>query len=604
MYNFASNEDGERKVLIEEITLKTGIDEAKIEKDFWMCLVMRYLFQDSPWKERMIFKGGTSLSKAYGVIERFSEDVDIVLDWRMLGYAFEEPWEERTKSKQGLFVKEAGVKTTELLREEFLPRINRDIEELTGHGGRFFIRQDERKRHSEHTIGFDYPKSHNLSSHLPEIRLEFGGFSSWIPWRMMRITSIIGERYPQVFEEASIRVPTSHVERTFWEKIVILHKEAHRPPSTRVADRYSRHYYDVYRLYNSAYRESILASIELLREVHKFNNKFYFASYAKYLEAWPGTLKIYPTEKNIDILRRDYLNMKSMFYGDYPNFDLILSEIKRIETEINALTRAGDFGRRRRWAASADKAPSSAGRKWRAARRCEDGARRRRSRERGGLGSRVLEQLPAGEEGAQDVAVLGQLLPAALLAVQYGADRGHVEPGQLYALAGLQEGAAGGDHVLQHHHGVALPEVGQALHELVGAVALGLLAHEQALQGLALLPGDDGGGGDQGVGAHGHAAHGLDVHALGAQLGDELLEERADEPGALGVEGGHAAVEVVVAASAGREQEVALPVGALHQDAGETALEFVVHGLFCAGAALEAGRGAAPSWFPRAVWLA
>jgi len=72
-------------------------------KDFWVCWTLDYLFQDSPWKDRMAFKGGASLSKVYRAIERFSEDIDPILYWRLLGYSEDEPWQERSPTKQDAF---------------------------------------------------------------------------------------------------------------------------------------------------------------------------------------------------------------------------------------------------------------------------------------------------------------------------------------------------------------------------------------------------------------------------------------------------------------------------------------------------------------------
>ena len=89
---------------------KTGLHDAIVEKDFWVCLTLDYLFHRSPWKKAVTFKGGTSLSKGYHLISRFSEDIDLILDWRVLGYGVNEPWEKRSNTKQDAFNKEANRK--------------------------------------------------------------------------------------------------------------------------------------------------------------------------------------------------------------------------------------------------------------------------------------------------------------------------------------------------------------------------------------------------------------------------------------------------------------------------------------------------------------
>ena len=98
----------EREALFRNTAYKMGISEAVIEKDFWVCYMLDYLFHRCAWKDNLAFKGGTSLSKAYNLIKRFSEDIDLILDWRVLGYSADEPWEQRSNTKQDAFNKEAN----------------------------------------------------------------------------------------------------------------------------------------------------------------------------------------------------------------------------------------------------------------------------------------------------------------------------------------------------------------------------------------------------------------------------------------------------------------------------------------------------------------
>ena len=93
MIRIASLSKEEREELFLNTAQKMGMPPAIIEKDFWVCYMLDYLFHRCAWKDRMVFKGGTSLSKAYHLIERFSEDIDLILDWRLLGYGLKEPWE-------------------------------------------------------------------------------------------------------------------------------------------------------------------------------------------------------------------------------------------------------------------------------------------------------------------------------------------------------------------------------------------------------------------------------------------------------------------------------------------------------------------------------
>lgn len=102
MITVAKSSDTEREVLFGNAADRAGIrNPAIVEKDFWVCLTLEYLFHESPWTQGFIFKGGTSLSKAYHAIERFSEDIDLVMDWRILGYGLHEPWAEWAAPRRG-----------------------------------------------------------------------------------------------------------------------------------------------------------------------------------------------------------------------------------------------------------------------------------------------------------------------------------------------------------------------------------------------------------------------------------------------------------------------------------------------------------------------
>ncbi|MBX3180319.1 MAG: nucleotidyl transferase AbiEii/AbiGii toxin family protein [Candidatus Hydrogenedentes bacterium] len=90
-----------RRDLFQETAAEMGVHPAIAEKDFWVCWILDYLFTECAWKDRLAFKGGTSLCKAFGLIERFSEDIDLVLDWRVLGYSEDEPTADRSATQHG-----------------------------------------------------------------------------------------------------------------------------------------------------------------------------------------------------------------------------------------------------------------------------------------------------------------------------------------------------------------------------------------------------------------------------------------------------------------------------------------------------------------------
>ena len=108
----------DRRALFANTASKTGLTDAIIEKDFWACWTLDYLFHRSAWRKHLAFKGGTSLSKAFQLIERFSEDLDLILDWRLLGFGADEPWAQRSKTQQARFNNEANRLTADFLQKD------------------------------------------------------------------------------------------------------------------------------------------------------------------------------------------------------------------------------------------------------------------------------------------------------------------------------------------------------------------------------------------------------------------------------------------------------------------------------------------------------
>lgn len=153
-----------------QMSMSPGI----VEKDFWVVWTLDYLFARSPWRTQLAFKGGTSLSKAYGLIKRFSEDIDLILDWRLLGYGLREPWETRSNTQQDLFNEAANARSAAFLKDVFVPRVKTDLESESGRT--LDIGMDAL---DPNTVVFRYPCVFGESSILREIRIESGALAAW-----------------------------------------------------------------------------------------------------------------------------------------------------------------------------------------------------------------------------------------------------------------------------------------------------------------------------------------------------------------------------------------------------------------------------------------
>lgn len=332
MKNIARWPDEDRADLFRNTAAKMGLHDAIVEKDFWVCFTLDYLFHRSPWPDKIVFKGGTSLSKAYDLISRFSEDIDLILDWRELGYSATYPMEERSNTRQSRVNEEISERAEAFLENDFCPALKAGLTEDLGREAKVY-----KEPGLEQTVIFEYPALFQNGAILPVIRLEIGPLAAWTPASEVSIKPYVAAYYPKFFEQAQTEILTVRPERTFWEKATILHHEANRPLDRPMPPRYSRHYYDLYKMAASPVKEKAFQQLELLKRVVEFKMKFYPRGWARYPDAKPGTMKLVPPTERWKELEADYKKMRMMLYGDVPQFDTMMKGIQKLEQEINAL---------------------------------------------------------------------------------------------------------------------------------------------------------------------------------------------------------------------------------------------------------------------------
>lgn len=335
MINIAKLNDDEREILFANAAFKAGIaNPAIVEKDFWVCFILDYLFHKSPWPDCFIFKGGTSLSKAYHIIERFSEDIDLILDWRLIGYGINDPWIDRTRNQQNKFNRKVVDDASAFLSNTFVQKMETDIKKMIGQNVVIKMDLDDPE---QCTVNFFYPHVFETDYLRREIRLEIGPLAEWVPSHGVAISPIAAEQYPGAFNQKDTVVQTIDAERTFWEKATILHKTAASYKQKGIPDRYARHYYDLYKMCLSGIKESAFARKDLLERDIKFKMKFYYSKNASYETAHVGTLRLVPDDDAIKSLSIDYDHMKNMIYGEIPSFDHVIQVLADLEKQINNL---------------------------------------------------------------------------------------------------------------------------------------------------------------------------------------------------------------------------------------------------------------------------
>lgn len=314
----------ERSALFAETAAKMKTTPAVAEKDFWVTWVLDRLFADDELARLLMFKGGTSLSKAYRLIERFSEDIDLVLDWRAV--TGEDPLAGRSKTEQEKLNAAINKQAQVFIGGDLLTRIADALGDLC----QCAIATDD-----PHVIEIRYPASFPDRYLRPELRLEIGPLAAWLPHEDRMISSYAAEQFPQVFMRRECTVRVIKAERTFWEKATILHHEANRPEGNPQPLRYSRHYYDLARMAAAPVKDAALANLELLADVVAFKQRFYPRGWARYDLAVPGSLRLVPDGAVLAAVEADYRAMTNMIFGTVPTIDEILDALGALEDEIN-----------------------------------------------------------------------------------------------------------------------------------------------------------------------------------------------------------------------------------------------------------------------------
>lgn len=303
-----------------------------LEKDVWVCWVLAQLFT-MPERKEMVFKGGTSLSKAYRAIARFSEDVDVTLDYRSHVTEFDPLAPGVSRTRQKTFGEELKVRVAKFVSEAVAPRLQEALRALIGGDGRVEVGLDGEK------LRLYYPRAVAGATDYPldHVLVEFGGRNVVDPSEEVVITPDIAEYLTELtFPTASVRVLSP--QRTFWEKATLIHVECNRGRLRESAERQSRHWYDVVKLAASEHGAAALANKQMLADVVKHKTVFYNGAYARYDECLAGRLRLIPDAEDLAGLAADYQKMldSGMFYGESMPFAAMLEALYALEASINA----------------------------------------------------------------------------------------------------------------------------------------------------------------------------------------------------------------------------------------------------------------------------
>ncbi len=320
-----------RKAAAEGINLP----EELIEKDFWVCWTLQELFAINGLKDNLIFKGGTTLSKVYDIIQRFSEDIDLAIEKAFLGFDGDKDPSKATGKRRKKLIEELSTACTNYIKNDLLPLLQENFsKKLTGS---WRLELDPTDTNG-HTILFFYPKlTEKKSGYIqPAVKIELGSRSEHFPFSQQSVKPYITEILPSQFKDMHALPKVLEIERTFWEKATILHYYANADETKKINERQSRHYYDFYKILTSEYRASCLEKVEILEMVASHKILYFTAAWAKYNEAKKGTLKLIPIKEVQEIMERDYKRMAEMFITDAPTWNDVIKEISNFEKEFNS----------------------------------------------------------------------------------------------------------------------------------------------------------------------------------------------------------------------------------------------------------------------------
>jgi hypothetical protein len=324
---------------------RLGTTPQNVEKDFWVCWTLDALFNGIEEGPRLLFKGGTSLSKGFGLIERFSEDIDVTVFRDDLGVpaTVEELAALSRKKREAALDQikaacEAHVNGPMMAR---LEEICADACSRTGLEPRSI--RVEPDMADQQTLRLVYPSITPEDAYIAKsVKIESGAKSALDPHSVRTIT-------PYVDADAvalDLSVPGITIvdaERTFWDKVVILHGLRRwfdiRGQLRGDGQRVSRHYYDLFRIIHSKVGEAALANRALGEDCVAHARMFFNRPDFDLASAQAPTYALLPKEAMMDGLRQDYRAMSVMIFGEPPGFDAVMKAIAGLEETVNATPR-------------------------------------------------------------------------------------------------------------------------------------------------------------------------------------------------------------------------------------------------------------------------
>ena len=333
-----NNNVTDRLAMLQQTEIRhPGINQVAIEKDWWVTAALKALFL-TDCRDSLSFKGGTSLSKGFNLIDRFSEDIDLAISRSFFGI------DKNSKSQREKLRKTARAYIHETLSVQLDTRLREmgisgfsienvtQMQDMNGEWRRIDSDKDPT------VILLHYPSViENYISYIPpRVKIEISALSMDEPTEPKEIRSLIEENFAGEDSDTTCKVRTVLPTRTFLEKIFLISEEfqKERPRSLRM----SRHLYDIEKLMDTEYGREALSDKALYKTIVEHRKSCYALKYVNYDLHKPSTISLKIPESSIDAWKADYADMRRSFiYGSSPEFDDLMRRIENLQERIRTL---------------------------------------------------------------------------------------------------------------------------------------------------------------------------------------------------------------------------------------------------------------------------
>jgi len=309
---------------------KVGLPPKSIEKDWWVTMTLRALFA-CECSDHIVFKGGTSLSKAWNLIERFSEDIDIAIDRIFFGFDG-----ELSKKQINNLRRTSCAYISGKLKEE----LDNKLKKAGISGYSVAVAETEDTTKDPQIIELHYNSLFNVGSYIQEkVLIEIGARSLIEPSRDVSLRSILANTFPDaIFADDYYSIPTVVPQRTFLEKAFLLHEEFQKPAEKIRVDRMSRHIYDLEKMMDTNFAIDALNDKELYNAIVAHRSALTKMKEVDYSTHNPDKINFVPPLNVIDLWKADYESMQNnMIYGQSLPFDKLIERIKELNERFGKI---------------------------------------------------------------------------------------------------------------------------------------------------------------------------------------------------------------------------------------------------------------------------